>query len=230
MLTTYVTSLHTRNGGTSSGWSRAYINHPPLFVGQKMFSHLIIINSLLSSFFTKLFVLYGPLLGGWGAFWFYMFYRTLESNWFVWVTQMNHIPMQVESDQQLDWASQQCSSTCNVTGGWYGILLRSTAKHPLTILVLTIHSPYNSLVMACRFNDWFTGHLNYQVEHHLFPTMPRHNYARVSERIAHLYKTHNVPFVVKPLLVAFADIVHALRRYGSIWKQASSCEQHQHQH
>lgn len=23
--------------------------------------------------------------------------------------------------------------------------------------------------------DWFTGGLNYQIEHHLFPTMPRHN-------------------------------------------------------
>ncbi|KAG8511261.1 Fatty acid desaturase 2-like protein FADS2P1, partial [Galemys pyrenaicus] len=26
------------------------------------------------------------------------------------------------------------------------------------------------------FNDWVSGHLNFQIEHHLFPTMPRHNY------------------------------------------------------
>ncbi|KAF3854900.1 hypothetical protein F7725_022955 [Dissostichus mawsoni] len=30
------------------------------------------------------------------------------------------------------------------------------------------------------FNDWFSGHLNFQIEHHLFPTMPRHNYHRVA--------------------------------------------------
>lgn len=34
------------------------------------------------------------------------------------------------------------------------------------------------------FNDWFTGHLNYQIEHHLFPTMPRHNYAIVAPLVA----------------------------------------------
>ena len=34
------------------------------------------------------------------------------------------------------------------------------------------------------FNDWFTGHLNYQIEHHLFPTMPRHNYSTVAPMVA----------------------------------------------
>jgi acyl-lipid Delta6-acetylenase / acyl-lipid (9-3)-desaturase len=26
--------------------------------------------------------------------------------------------------------------------------------------------------------DWFTGGLNFQIEHHLFPTLPRHNLPR----------------------------------------------------
>ena len=33
--------------------------------------------------------------------------RFLESNWFVWVTQMNHIPMHIDRDQNRDWVSTQ---------------------------------------------------------------------------------------------------------------------------
>lgn len=33
--------------------------------------------------------------------------RFLESNWFVWVTQMNHIPMHIDYDQNVDWVSTQ---------------------------------------------------------------------------------------------------------------------------
>ena len=29
------------------------------------------------------------------------------------------------------------------------------------------------------FIDWLWGGLNYQIEHHLFPTMPRHNLSKV---------------------------------------------------
>jgi fatty acid desaturase len=133
-------------------------------------------------------MLYGPLMGGWGAFWFYMLYRTVESNWFTWVTQMNHIPMPVDNDRELDWPTLQGLATCNVEGG--------------------------------LFNDWFTGHLNYQIEHHLFPTMPRHNYPEVNKKIRALYKKHGVPFQTKGLIEAWGDIVKALGHYGEIWKEA----------
>lgn len=35
------------------------------------------------------------------------FNRFLESNWFVWVTQMNHIPMHIDHDRNVDWVSTQ---------------------------------------------------------------------------------------------------------------------------
>lgn len=35
------------------------------------------------------------------------FNRFLESNWFVWVTQMNHIPMHIDYDRNVDWVSTQ---------------------------------------------------------------------------------------------------------------------------
>lgn len=36
-----------------------------------------------------------------------IFNRFLESNWFVWVTQMNHIPMHIDHDRNVDWVSTQ---------------------------------------------------------------------------------------------------------------------------
>ncbi|GMH38546.1 hypothetical protein BSKO_06430 [Bryopsis sp. KO-2023] len=41
---------------------------------------------------------------------------------------------------------------------------------------------------------WFMGGLNYQIEHHLFPSMPRHNLMKIQEPIKALCKKHDLPF------------------------------------
>ncbi|CAO2596650.1 Fatty acid desaturase 2-like protein FADS2B, partial [Lemmus lemmus] len=56
------------------------------------------------------------------------------------------------------------------------------------------------------FNDWFTGHLNFQIEHHLFPTMPRHNYHKVAPLVKSLCAKHGLQYENKPILKAFGDI------------------------
>lgn len=38
-------------------------------------------------------------------------------------------------------------------------------------------------VAPTLFNAWFTGGLHYQIEHHMFPTIPRHNLAAVSKEV-----------------------------------------------
>ncbi|KAI4581173.1 hypothetical protein MJG53_010715 [Ovis ammon polii x Ovis aries] len=70
------------------------------------------------------------------------------------------------------------------------------------------------------FNDWFTGHLNFQIEHHLFPTMPRHNYHKVAPLVKSLCAKHGLPYENKPMLKAFGDILRALKKYGALWKEA----------
>ncbi|KAG5200117.1 hypothetical protein JEQ12_006596 [Ovis aries] len=70
------------------------------------------------------------------------------------------------------------------------------------------------------FNDWFTGHLNFQIEHHLFPTMPRHNCHKVAPLVKSLCAKHGLPYVNKPMLKAFGDILRALKKYGALWKEA----------
>ncbi|NXG78036.1 FADS2 desaturase, partial [Baryphthengus martii] len=108
-------------------------------------------------------------LSGQYADWF------LESHWFVWVTQMNHIPMEIDSEKHRDWLSSQMAATCNIEQSF--------------------------------FNDWFTGHLNFQIEHHLFPTMPRHNFWKVKPLVKSLCAKYGVQYEEKPLGKAFVDIV-----------------------
>ncbi|EGW14403.1 Fatty acid desaturase 1, partial [Cricetulus griseus] len=62
-------------------------------------------------------------------------------------------------------------------------------------------------VHQSAFNDWFSGHLNFQIEHHLFPTMPRHNYHKVAPLVQSLCAKYGIKYKSKPLLSAFADIV-----------------------
>lgn len=70
------------------------------------------------------------------------------------------------------------------------------------------------------FNDWFTGHLNFQIEHHLFPTMPRHNFYKVQPMVQSLCKKHDIPYIIKPLGQAFIDILLSLKKAGNLWQEA----------
>nr|AWC67986.1 fatty acid desaturase 6 [Sinonovacula constricta] len=140
------------------------------------------------TFFYKMFAVLGPILGVWGALGTFFLVRLIESHWFVWCTQMSHIPNEVDFDGSKDWVHLQLESTCNVDQSF--------------------------------FNDWFSGHLNFQIEHHLFPTMPRHNFVRIAPLVKSLCKKHNVEYKCKPLLTAFGDLVRSLEHSGEIWYNA----------
>ncbi|XP_037032122.1 acyl-lipid (8-3)-desaturase-like isoform X3 [Bradysia coprophila] len=44
--------------------------------------------------------------------------------------------------------------------------------------------------------DWWMGYLNYQIEHHLFPTMPQFRHPRITGRVKALAEKHNLPYYV----------------------------------
>uniref|UniRef100_A0A8D2J097 Cytochrome b5 heme-binding domain-containing protein n=1 Tax=Varanus komodoensis TaxID=61221 RepID=A0A8D2J097_VARKO len=127
------------------------------------------------SYYIRYFITFIPFYGVLGSMCLLTFVRFMESHWFVWVTQMNHIPMEIDNEKHRDWLSAQLVATCNVEQSF--------------------------------FNDWFSGHLNFQIEHHLFPTMPRHNYHKIAPLVKSLCAKYEVPYEEKPLLKAFSDIV-----------------------
>uniref|UniRef100_A0A8C2P7Z7 Fatty acid desaturase domain-containing protein n=1 Tax=Capra hircus TaxID=9925 RepID=A0A8C2P7Z7_CAPHI len=128
-----------------------------------------------ASFYARFLLSYVPFYGIPGAVLLFVAVRVLESHWFVWITQMNHIPREIGHEKHRDWASSQLAATCNVE--------------------------------PSLFIDWFSGHLNFQIEHHLFPTMPRHNYRRVAPLVKALCAKHGLSYEVKPFLTALVDIV-----------------------
>lgn len=42
--------------------------------------------------------------------------------------------------------------------------------------------------------DWWMAYLNYQIEHHLFPTMPQFRHPLIRDRVAALAKKHGIPY------------------------------------
>ncbi|KAK1159757.1 acyl-CoA (8-3)-desaturase [Acipenser oxyrinchus oxyrinchus] len=140
------------------------------------------------SFYLRFSLSYLPLLGGPATLALFFLVRFIESNWFVWVTQMNHIPMDIDRDRNKDWLTMQLEATCNVE--------------------------------QSLFNDWFTGHLNFQIEHHLFPTMPRHNYSQIAPLVKSLCEKHGLQYQNKTLIGAFSDIVLSLKESGELWLDA----------
>ncbi|KAM9531167.1 acyl-CoA Delta-6 desaturase-like isoform 1-T2 [Salvelinus alpinus] len=140
------------------------------------------------SFYLRFFCCYYPFFGFFGSVALISFVRFLESHWFVWVTQMNHLPMEMDHERHQDWLTMQLSATCNIE--------QST------------------------FNDWFSGHLNFQIEHHLFPTMPRHNYHLVAPLVRALCEKHGVPYQVKTLQKGITDVFRSLKKSGDLWLDA----------
>ncbi|KAF8571467.1 hypothetical protein P879_01097 [Paragonimus westermani] len=204
-------TLPVRAASKESSWSRHmpyeyqdkyfYLIGPPLlfpvYFQYTSLRHVIIRKcwedlAWIGAFYVKIFLLYYPLFGFWGTVGYFFIVRMCESHWFTWISQSNHLPMEVSYDRGEAWLPMQLRATCNV-------------QHTL-------------------FNDWFTGHLNFQVEHHLFPTMPRHNLIKAQPYVKELCARHDIPYPVKPITVAFRDVVRALKKAAEIWKKASRTE------
>ncbi len=49
-------------------------------------------------------------------------------------------------------------------------------------------------VKSTLFVDWFFGGLQYQVDHHLFPSLPRHNFGKVHKLVEKFCKEHGVTY------------------------------------
>jgi len=59
-----------------------------------------------------------------------------------------------------------------------------------------IHQLYTTANFAPknRFVNWFTGGLNYQIEHHIFPNISHVHYRKISEIVKQTAQEHNLPY------------------------------------
>lgn len=61
------------------------------------------------------------------------------------------------------------------------------------------------------FVHWFCGGLDYQVEHHLFPTMPRHSLAECNRRVQKFCKEHDVTYHETNMWVGTLEVLNHLQ-------------------
>ena len=61
-------------------------------------------------------------------------------------------------------------------------------------------------ISGSRLMHIMTGHLSYQIEHHLFPDMPSNRYAQVAPRVRELMEQHGLTYVTGPLPRQVANV------------------------
>ncbi|KAI1713953.1 fatty acid desaturase domain-containing protein [Ditylenchus destructor] len=66
------------------------------------------------------------------------------------------------------------------------------------------------------FIDWLWGGLNYQIEHHLFPTMPRNNLKKVMPLVQEFCRENNLPYMVDDYFTGWKYEIEQFRRVAKI--------------
>lgn len=69
-------------------------------------------------------------------------------------------------------------------------------------------------IRSSWWSDNFMGGLNFQVEHHLFPSMSRPNLKKAHQFVVDYCKKHNVPFVEVGFLSSYGIIIKYLNKVG----------------
>lgn len=101
-------------------------------------------------------------------------------------TQLTHLSDKC-MEKETDWYKHQVSSSCN-----FGIK-RNTFMNKMHSMVVT----------------FFSGGLNYQIEHHLFPGVNQWHLPAISQLVQLVCQKHNVPY---KSFEGYADaFIHHLR-------------------
>ena len=65
------------------------------------------------------------------------------------------------------------------------------------------------------FSDWFTGGLNYQVEHHIWPTLPRHSLPKASRILKAFCEKHGIQYHCHGLVEGNAQVCKLLAKLSA---------------
>ena len=79
-------------------------------------------------------------------------------------------------------------------------------------------------VTGSRFVDFLLGGLNYQIEHHLFPNMPRPNLRHAQPLVRAFCAQHGLPYTEASLFGSYADAVRHLHTVGAPLRPAAATE------
>jgi fatty acid desaturase len=64
------------------------------------------------------------------------------------------------------------------------------------------------------FVNWWMAYLNFQIEHHLFPSMPQFRHPETSKRVKELFKKHGLKYDVRGYFSCLGDTLKNLNEVG----------------
>jgi fatty acid desaturase len=70
-------------------------------------------------------------------------------------------------------------------------------------------------VRGSRLVDFLLGGLNYQIEHHLFPNMPRPNLRRAQPLIRAFCREHDIDYSEATMFGSYAEALRHLHTVGA---------------
>ncbi|MDQ6748855.1 MAG: acyl-CoA desaturase [Candidatus Dormibacteraeota bacterium] len=97
---------------------------------------------------------------------------------------------------------------------------QTDATHRLDFLRAQVLTARN--VRASRIKDLWYGSLNYQIEHHLFPTMPRNNLRKAHRLIKSYCAEIEVPFYEASMTQSYRELLAFLHEVGRPLRTGSS--------
>lgn len=116
--------------------------------------------------YALFYVLFVPTFGVSGTFKLYCLYNTAAADYIFlnFAVSHTHLPTVAKDDTEVDWVQYAAIHTMNCKPG-----------------------PFN-------FVNWWMSYLNFQIEHHLFPSMPQFRHPIVSGRVRELLAKHGVKY------------------------------------
>lgn len=78
-------------------------------------------------------------------------------------------------------------------------------------------------VRGGRFVEWFTGGLNFQVEHHLFPNMARPHLRRVQPIVREFCEARGIRYTETTLFESYGIVIRYLNRVGLAARDPFQC-------
>jgi fatty acid desaturase len=88
-----------------------------------------------------------------------------------------------------------------------------TDEEPLDFLRKQVLTSRN--VRGGAWTDFALGGLNYQIEHHLFPSMPRPNLRHAQVLVREFCIRHDITYTQRDLFRSYGDVLRHLHKIGS---------------
>eukprot|EP01104_Vermistella_antarctica_P007052 TRINITY_DN1779_c0_g1_i1.p1 TRINITY_DN1779_c0_g1~~TRINITY_DN1779_c0_g1_i1.p1 ORF type:complete len:1103 (+),score=271.00 TRINITY_DN1779_c0_g1_i1:233-3310(+) len=80
---------------------------------------------------------------------------------------------------------------------------------------VTFAAKYTTNCHPTFITSWWMGYLNFQIEHHLFPTMPQFRHAIIASRVEKFLVSHDLPYDSRGYWRAVFDTVKNLHAVGA---------------